>query len=102
MIKKLIGAAVLILVGAGLMYYALSHHIVKTREGTLTVPKAGLALADTYVNITEWKADDFTQHPELTKALIDNGHGDLVVKAAAGGVVDWLKRTADEVLDPKK
>ena len=102
MIRKLVGVVVLVLIGAGLMYYALGHHFVKTKEGTITVPKASLGLADTYVNITEWKAADFADHPEVTKALIDNGHEDVVLTTAAGGVIEWLKNKAGEVLSKPK
>ena len=98
MIKKLIGAGVLVLVGAGLMYYALSHHIVKTRKGTVVVPKRSLDVSDTYVNVIEWKAKDFADHPVLTRALIEHGHQDVVVGAAADSALDWIKDKAGEAI----
>jgi len=99
MIKKIVGTVFLLLVGAGLMYYCLANHFVKTDTGTLRVPKAALTLSDTWVDIREWEAKDFNENREVTKALVDNGHGDLVVQSAAGGVLDWLKGKANEVLE---
>ncbi|MBI1371457.1 MAG: hypothetical protein GC159_01665 [Phycisphaera sp.] len=99
MIRKLIGTAVVLLIGAGLMYYALGHHFVKASTGSVTVPKASLTLSDTWVDIREWTAADFKEHPEVTKALIDNGHGDLVVQSATDGVIDWIKDKTRKVLE---
>jgi len=98
MIKKLIGAAFLLLIGAGVMYYALSHHIVKTHKGTIVVPKRSLDVSDTYVNVTEWTAKDFAGRPVLTRALIENGHQDVVVGAAADSALEWIKEKAGEVV----
>ena len=53
MIGKLITAAVLVVVGAGLMYYGLSHHIVKTANGRVYVPKDAKKGDDIHVNLVK-------------------------------------------------
>ena len=99
MIRKLIGTVVLILIGAALMYYALGRHFVETADETVIVPKARLQLADTWVDISDWEKEDFQEHPELTRALVENGHEDLVPRTAGERLRDWLKEKAGEVLE---
>lgn len=96
MIRKLIGSIVFVLIGAGAMYWALGHYIVRTADQTLIVPKAELGLADTYVDIADWSADDFKQHPALTQALVDNDHSDLVAQAAGQKILEAIKSKAGE------
>ena len=96
MIRKLIGSFIFILIGAGAMYWALGHYVVHTPDKTVVVPKAELGLADTYVDITDWTADDFKEHQALTQALVDNDHGDLVVEAAGQKILDAIKTKANE------
>jgi len=99
MIRKVIVAIVLIVAGAALMYYALGRHFVETAEETIIVPKEKLSLADTWVDISEWEREDFQEHPELTRALIENGQEDLVPRTAGDKLRDWLKDRAGEVLE---
>ena len=99
MIRKLIGTAVLILVGAALMYYALGRHFVQTGDETIVVPKERLRLADTWVDISKWDREDFRAHPELSRALIENGHEDLVPRTPGEELRDWLKKKAGEMLE---
>ena len=99
MIRKLLGTVVLILIGAGRMYYSLGDQMVKTEDVTSSVPNARGRIKDTCVNITEWEKSDFQDHPELTKALIDNGHEDLVPRTAQDKITDWLKKKAEELLE---
>lgn len=99
MIRKVLMPVIFIAVGAGLMYWLLGHHVVRTAEQTLFVPKAELGLVDTYVEIADWTAADFKDHPEVTEALIDHGHGDLVVEAAGQKILDAIKTKAGEILN---
>ena len=96
MIRKLLGSIIFVIIGAGLMYWALGHYVVHTAKETIFVPKAALGLTDTYVDITEWKADDFKEHPELTQALVDNGHSDLVAQSAGQKLLDVIKSKAND------
>ena len=99
MIRKLLGTMVLILVGAALMYYALGRHFVETKNETVIVPKKRLRLADTWVDISDWDQQDFRDHPKLKRALIDNGHEDLVDRPAGDRLRDWLKEKASDMLE---
>lgn len=80
----------LLLIGGGVMYVLLAYHFVTTKDGSVRVPKAAMTFDDTFVDITAWEARDFVEHPDLTRALLDNGHEDLVPKPVQAG---------DKVLD---
>ena len=98
MIRKLIIALLLIALGGGLTYYGLGHHFVKTDDGTIVVAKAQLTLKDTYVGIRKWQPSDFREHAEVVKALVDQGHGDVVAKHAARDVLDAAKEKLKDIL----
>jgi len=99
MIKKLIGTVFVLLIGAGLMYWCLATHFVTAESGSVRVPKESLGFTDTWVDIREWTAKDFKDHPQVTEALIDNGHTDLVIKSTGDGVLDWIKDKAREAIE---
>jgi hypothetical protein len=102
MIKKLIGAAFFILIGAVLGYVALGHHVVVTQDETLYIPKTAMALKDTYVNVSDWSAAEFTDHPELVRALVKSGHGDVVPAQAMDKLGEVLQGVLDDVLGGEK
>lgn len=91
MIGKLLSTLVVLAIGAAAMWYALAHHIVTTDDGRLFLPKAELGFTDTLIDITDWTASEFNEHREVTQALIDNGHGELVAKSAADSFIDKAK-----------
>lgn len=99
MIRRLVSSLFLIAVGAVLAYYALGHHIVKTQDDVLTVPKARKQLKNTYVDISDWERSDFEEHPEFTKALLEDGHEDLVPVSSSERIKNWLEKTAREALE---
>lgn len=91
MIKKLVIAVFLLALGGVLTYYGLGHHFIKTKEKAVVVPKAQMALAETFVDIRDWEAADFTEHPRVAKALIDNGHAEVIPQQAAGKLGDQIR-----------
>ncbi len=93
--KKLIGSLVAVVILGGLAYWAASHHVVRTDEGTLVLAKRFLTYADTYVDVRAWSSADFAAHPELWRALVDQGYQDLLAKWKARE----RKASLDEVKD---
>lgn len=91
MIGKLLSTLVVLAIGAAAMWFALAHHIVTTDDGRLYLSKAELGFTDTLVDITDWTAEDFNEHRNVTTALVDNGHADLVVKSATDSFIDKAK-----------
>ena len=98
MIRKLVVAVILLALGGALTYYGLSHHIVQTADGMISVPKAQLAVEDTYADIREWDLSEFEAHPALVRALAADGHGDLLPEQAARKRGDLLKGVVEDVL----
>lgn len=92
MIGKLFSALFLLVLGGGLTYYGLSHHIVRTEQQTIVVPKDQLELADTYADIRDWSARDFSKHPKLTAALSLGGHSELVAEGALESLGNAVER----------
>lgn len=101
MIRKLLGTIIFIAIGAGGMYYALGRHFVNTDDGYLIVPKAEMGLADTHVDIRQWKAADFREHPQVTAALVEHGHQELVIDAAGRGILDSVKEKLGDIFGPE-
>lgn len=103
---KLISIIFFVAVGMGMMYAMMSNHFVKCEEGWFWVPKESYSLSETYVDISTWTTEDLAKHPEVTQAMIDNGHKDKIahlMEKDAKGVLDGLlekgKTKLGEILD---
>ena len=88
---RIISIVAVLILGAALMYGALSSHFVRTSKGWLWISKEELSLRDTYVDIRKWGAKDFDEHPAVVKRLIDTGHGDVVASEAIEGLKGRLR-----------
>ena len=99
MIRKIISALFLICVGAALAHFGLSHHIVNTEQGHIFVPTDGMAWSSTYVDIRDWEREDFEGHPDVTTALLEHGHEDLVPVSTSDRLKRWFQEKAREVLE---
>jgi hypothetical protein len=76
--KKTWALVLLVAVLGGLAYWGARHHVVKTEQGAIVLTKRFLTYADTAVDVRPWSFDEFAAHPELKKALIDQGYQDLL------------------------
>jgi hypothetical protein len=81
--KKTLALAVLVAVGGGLAYWGASRHVVMTEQGVIVLAKRFLTYADTAVDVRPWSSDEFEAHPELKRALIDQGYQDLLEQLKA-------------------
>lgn len=81
-------------VGAGLLYGAMSYHVVHADDGLHLVPKLNAELQSTYVDIREFTPADWSQHPQLASALLQSDQRDLV----DGAVDDALRNGIDRFL----
>ena len=98
MISRFLIAVVFFALGVGATYYGLSHHVVRTEEKVLAMPKLELAIAETYVDIREWTSEDFSAHPAVTEALIRHGHQALIPNRAIETLGDKIKDVIGEIL----
>ena len=102
--KKAIALLIVVVVLGGLAYGAASRHFVKTDKGGIVLAKRFLTCADTFVDVRAWSSDDFDAHPELKRALVEQGYGDLLAQlkarereAALGEIKDKAAALAGEV-----
>ncbi len=85
----LIGTAL----GASAMFFSLQYHVVHSPTGLQVVPRSpqqsiGLAYAD----VRSWSPSQWADRPELARALMANGSGELI----ASSVVDSLSGGSSE------
>ncbi len=75
--------------GASAMYVALQYHVVHSHDGFQMVPRTpqhsiGLAYAD----VRNWSPSQWTDRPELARALMAHGSSDLISDSVAGSLAD--------------
>ncbi|QDT64364.1 hypothetical protein [Calycomorphotria hydatis] len=87
-----------IALGVGGCYAAYNLHVVRTSDEHICLWKQSPELSIVYVDVREWNARDWADHPSLTKAMVDAGYGDLVIKEASGGVLGDLFRLGGAAL----
>lgn len=87
--------------GASAMFFALQYHVVHSHDGFQVVPRTpqqsvGLAYAD----IRSWSPSQWTDRPELARALMAHGSSDLIAESVASTLADSVSEdssTLDEL-----
>ncbi|MDG1893720.1 MAG: hypothetical protein P8J37_02310 [Fuerstiella sp.] len=79
------------LLGAGVVFIGLQYHIVQSHEGVRVVPRTPQhAIGLAYVDIRNWGAEQWTDRPELARALVAHGSTDLVASSVTEGLVESI------------
>ena len=78
-----------VVLGASAMYVALQYHVVHSHDGFQMVPRTpqhsvGLAYAD----VRNWSPSQWTDRPELARALMAHGSSDLISESVANSLTD--------------
>lgn len=87
--------------GASAMFFAQQYHVIQSHDGLRVIPRApqqsvGLAYAD----VRNWGPSQWTDRPELARALMANGATDLISKSVASSMADLVSEdtsTLDEL-----
>lgn len=79
-----------VLLGGGLVWFGFHYHVVRTGEGLLYVPKTSATLVDTYVDIRDWSAEEWQDHPDLIAAVVKDGREELIVQPTSGDIIRRL------------
>ncbi len=102
--KKLIALLVVLGALAFAAYWPARHHVVHTGKGMVVLSKRFLTYADTFVDVRKWSSADFDAHPELKRAMIDQGYRDMLVElktneieASFNEAMDKAAMLADEI-----
>jgi hypothetical protein len=69
---------ILVVAGAGLSWWALGHHVIQTKNGTVVLAKRYLTFQDTCVDTRAWSSRDFDKHPEVKTVLKNGGYRELL------------------------
>ncbi len=83
----IIGAAL----GASAMFFALQYHVVHSHDGFQIIPRTpqqSLGLA--YTDIRSWSPSQWTDRPELARALMAHGSSDLIADSVASTLADTV------------
>lgn len=92
-------ALLVVLAAAGLgAYWTARHHVVKTDKGVIVLGKRFLTYADTLVDVRRWSSADFDTHPELKRAMTDQGYRDMLVEIKTREVKDTLNEAVDKAV----
>ena len=87
--------------GASAMFFAQQYHVVQSQKGLQVIPRTpqqsiGLAYAD----IRTWSPSQWTDRPELARALMAHGSADLISDSVASSLADRVSEetsTLDEL-----
>ncbi len=84
------------------MYAAFEYHVIQSKEGWLLIHKSQAGLHDAYVDIREWRAATWKEHPRLAQSLIDNGKGNLIIQSASNGLLDGVFQRSNKKRSAEK
>lgn len=59
-----------VVMGAALSWGALTHHVLRTKDGFAVAPKINPSFSETYVDIREFGASDWLEHKTLLAAIV--------------------------------
>ncbi len=79
--KKIFRTIFALLLVGGWALAASALHVVWTGSSVIVIPKNHIGVRDTYVNISNWTADDVTNHPQVAQRLIATGKPEALASA---------------------
>ncbi len=84
-----------VLTGFLLMGLSYEYHFVMSDKGFLIVPKTQSALKNIYVDIRGWSLEDWGKHPDVARALIQDGRSELVRTGTAQNLEQLIPPLTD-------
>jgi hypothetical protein len=69
--------------GAILIHAATLYHVVRASDGIHLIAKQPARLAETYVDIRSFSADEWVGHPQLASAIVQANQQQLLGDSAA-------------------
>jgi hypothetical protein len=84
------------------MYFATRQHVVRYDDGFVVVSRVEQPpLRSTYADIRNWGAGMWKQYPEVAAALVQGGHGRLVVDQAAETLLEDLENPFEDAFSER-
>lgn len=88
---KRVAAVLLVLsIGGFGAYWLAGHHVVRAESGYLILKKRFLSFDDTYVDVRKWTSADYDRHPQLKRALVNQGYSDLLADLRRSEIQDSI------------
>jgi hypothetical protein len=75
-----------VIVGAVILYAAMTYHVVRSDDGLHLVRKVSSGLGDAYVDIRQFNAARWNEHKSLAVALIYADKEELLSESAMSNV----------------
>jgi hypothetical protein len=85
-----------ILVGGGLIYGALTHHLLRTAAGWELVAKAGATFDDSYLDVRSFTLADWAEHRELVAAIVAAKKEHILGESAEASIEQGVTQMLDE------
>ena len=76
--------------GCLLIGLSYEYHFVMSDDGFLVIPKTQSALKNIYVDIRDWSLQDWGDHPDVARALIQNGRSEMITTGATQNAIEQL------------
>jgi len=87
-------------VGALFYYGATNYHVIRADDGFHVVHKVHARLAEAYVDVRQFGVADWTAHPDLATAIVQEDKQRLMQGAAARAVEDGVKQALPDWPQP--
>lgn len=88
-----------IIVGGLLVFGAMKYHLVRSTDGFHLIPKLAAGLQEAYVDIRQFKLDDWAKHRTLAAALIQADKEHLMQGAAESSLRDGIRSALESLTD---
>ena len=83
------------ILGAALVYGAVTHHVLRTEAGLEFIPKTQAGFQKTYLDVRQFGVSNWADHQEVAQAVIKAGKEDLLKDSARNS----LQRGVDNLLN---
>jgi hypothetical protein len=83
------------ILGAGVVYGALTHHVLRTEAGFELIPKTEAGFQETYLDVRQFGVSNWADHQQVVQAVIKAGKEDLLKDSARSS----LERGVDNLLN---
>jgi hypothetical protein len=78
--------------GAMLLHGAMHYHLVRARDGLHLVGKTPPGLSQAFVDVRQFGAAEWTQHPQLAAALVRANKQSLMQQSAVASLQEGVNQ----------
>lgn len=87
------------LTGAAMLYVGMHFHFVRGKDGVFLVPKTESTLSDVYVDIRDFRLDQWKNHKSLAEAIMASNQKHLAEQAPPLAVRDTVAEVVSGLLN---